>query len=429
MAVSIPFAISTLSQPLLGAVDTAVMGRLEDASYLGGVAIGAMIFNTMYWLVGFLRVSTSGFSAQSLGSRDGEDKYYAYFRPILISLAISLILLLLQSPIKLLAIMAYDPDPNVIPHIHTYYDIVIWGAPMVLTGYVNLGWCMGRKLVRETLFLQISTNLLNIGLDVFFVMGLDMEVAGVAWATLISQTVGCCIAFWVMSKKLQLSRILELKAAILDRAAMRKLVGMNSDLMIRTLCLLSMLNMFLAKSSSLGLEVLAANAVLMQTHHLIAYTFDGLANATSVFAGKSVKENDLAEFHNIFRITNLHCMILALAWSLFIMLGGEYLLLFFTDLPHIISLSRQYLIWLAIYPLVIAIGLTYYGIYVGATHVSPVRNSMLVAMAGFLAVYFGGIPLWGNHGLWLAFIVFSALRSLYLLWYRPRLERVAFSQT
>ena len=190
LAIAIPFTLSTVTQPLLGAVDAAVVGRLESAAYIGGVAIGTVIFNTLYWLFGFLRVSTSGFSAQSLGTHNDDDRYFAYFRPVAVALMISAVFILLQYPIIHGAMAIYKPDPEVARHAVIYFNILIWGAPFVLIGYVNLGWLMGRKRVKETLFLQVSTNVINIILDILFVWVFKMEVAGVAWATLISQTYG-----------------------------------------------------------------------------------------------------------------------------------------------------------------------------------------------------------------------------------------------
>ena len=206
LAIAVPFIVSTVTQPLLGAVDTAVVGRLESASYIGGVAIGTVIFNTLYWLFGFLRVSTSGFSAQSLGSRNPDDLYYAYFRPCVLALAIGLLFVLFQVPVIRIAMGIYRPDPDVARHAETYFRILVWGAPCVLINWVSLGWLMGRGHVKESLFLQISANVLNIVLDILFVVFFKMEVAGVAWATLISQGYGFSLGMYFISKRIRLSK-------------------------------------------------------------------------------------------------------------------------------------------------------------------------------------------------------------------------------
>jgi len=161
LAVATPFVVSTVTQPLLGAVDTAVLGHLDDAAFMGGVAIGAVIFNTLYWLLGFLRVSTSGFAAQSLGTKNDKDSLYAFLRPALIAVTLSLFFILLQTPIKECAHAVFNTDADIWNSVAIYYDILIWGAPFVLIGYVNLGWLMGKKLIKETLYLQVSMNVIS----------------------------------------------------------------------------------------------------------------------------------------------------------------------------------------------------------------------------------------------------------------------------
>ena len=428
LALAGPFIVSTITQPLLGAMDTAVIGRLDDPAYIGGVALGAVVFNTLYWIVGFLRVSTSGFAAQSLGSLNEQDKYFAYFRPVIIALAIGATIVILQSAIKAAALWIYHPEPNVTPHVIEYFNIVIWGAPLVLTGYVNLGWLMGRRLVRETLILQISTNVLNIVLDLIFVLVLEWGVTGVAWATLIAQAYGLTIGLIIISRKLQISRLAQWRADLMEKRAVKRIMSVNSDLMIRTFCLLTMTNMFMAKSSQLGVEMLAANAVLFQVQYLTAYFFDGLANATSVFSGKNAQEGNLTDFRTTIRITTFYIVILGLALTMALALGHNELLGLFTDLPDVLALCRQHIAWLLIFPLVIGVGLVYYGLFTGSTHTGPVRNSMLVALAVFVGTYFSAVPLWGNHGLWLSFILFSLTRSVYLAWRTPALIRTLFPE-
>ena len=427
LALALPFMASSVTQPLLGAVDTAVIGRLDDASYIGGVALGAVIFNTLYWVFGFLRVSTSGFSAQSLGSPNEADKYCSYFRPLLISIVLSLTFVVLQGPIIDLALWTYNPDPAVVPHVITYFDIVIWGAPLVLTGYVNLGWLMGRSLVRESVLLQVSANVLNIVLDLLFVLVFEMGVAGVAWATLIAQLSGCVLGFYIIARRLEFAKALAFKADLLNRAALKKIMGVNSDLMIRTCCLLTMINMFMAKSSDLGVEVLAANAVLFQMHYILAYFFDGLAAATNIFAGKSAKQQNLDDFKQTIHLTTIHTVVMGLVLGLVVFLFNDSLLKLFTNLEDVISRCKLFVNWVALYPLVTGVSLAYYGFYTGATYTGPVRNSLLLALLVFLAAYFGFIPLMGNHGLWLAFILFSLVRSLVLFQQKNRLMRAVFS--
>lgn len=427
LSLAIPFTISTVTQPLLGAVDTAVVGRLDSPTFIGGVAIGTIIFNTLYWLFGFLRVSTSGFSAQSLGSNTPDDIYYAYFRPVAIALVISLAFVLLQQPIILGAMHLYQADPEVSRHAISYFNILIWGAPMVLVSYVNLGWLMGRKHVKESLFLQISTNVINIVLDVLFVMVFKFDVAGVAWATLISQTYCLFLGLLLISRKIKIASIKHYYSGLLEWAAMKKMIGVNTDLLIRTACLLTMTNMFVAKGSSLGPSFLAANAILFQIQYIIAYIFDGLANAGSVFVGKAVGENNLGDFKRTVRISNVHVVLLATLTSLIVLTFQQPILSCFTDLEEVLLLCREYMAWIILFPFVMGLGLVYAGFFTGATFTAPVRNSLILALPVFLAVYYLAIPSLHNHGLWLAFTLFSLCRSGVLLACKNQLITSVFS--
>lgn len=421
LSLAIPFIISTVTQPLLGAVDTAVVGRLEHPSYIGGVAIGAIIFNTLYWLFGFLRVSTSGFSAQSLGTQNEKDSYYSYFRPILIAVIISSLFILLQVFIKNIAIYIYNPEPNVAINAINYFNILIWGAPCVLIGYVNIGWLMGRKYVKETLFLQVSTNLLNIILDIVLVMFLNMGIVGVAYATLISQVYGFIIGSYIISTKINLFKISNYREELLNRSALKKIMGVNADLMVRTVCLLIMTNMFIAKGTEFGTVVLAANSVLYQIQYITSYIYDGLSNASSIFAGKCVGENNVKEYREVINISNVCTVILSIILSVSILLFKDPIISIFTNLENVIYLCKEYVIWLVVFPFVIGIGMVYYGVFTGSTYTAPIRNSMIISLIVFVVAYFTAIPYYKNHGLWLSFILFSLTRSVVLFLYKKQL--------
>lgn len=427
LSLAIPFTIATVTQPLLGVVDTAVVGRLESPTFIGGVAIGTVVFNTLYWLFGFLRVSTSGFSSQSLGSDDPRDIYYAFLRPCVIALLIGVTFVLLQRPIILGAMYLYQPTPEITEQSTIYFNILIWAAPMVLVSYVNLGWLMGRKHIKASLFLQVSTNLLNIFLDILFVLVFKLEVAGVALATVIAQSYCFLLGLVLVSRKLDFTSVWRYLAGIFEWTAMKKMIGVNTDLLIRTACLLTMTNMFVAKGSSMGPSFLAANAILFQLQYIIAYLFDGLANASSVFVGKAVGENNLNDFNRTVRISNVHIVLLASLTSVLTFIFQEPILLCFTDLEQVLILCREYIYWVLAFPFVMGLGLVYYGFFTGATFTAPVRNSLILALLVFLAVYYLAIPTLHNHGLWLAFTLFSLCRSGVLLACKKQLINSVFS--
>lgn len=422
LAIAIPFIISTITQPLLGAVDTAVIGRLGNSSYIGGVAIGTVIFNTMYWLFGFLRVSTSGFSAQSLGSNSEKDTYFAYFRPALIGILISTVFIILQKPILMGALAIYKPENVVLEGAVSYFSILIWGAPFVLLGYVNLGWIMGRKLIKETLFLQISANVINIVLDLLFVTKFNLGVKGVAYATLIAQAYSFVLGYLIISKKIDFSKVSKFKNELVSKKEFKKIMGVNLDLMIRTICLLTMTNMFVARGNRFGADILAANAVLFQIQYIMSYLFDGFANASSIFAGKAFGAKNFEEYRLTIKFTYISILVTGLALSVAMILFRIPIIAIFTDLASVIKIAEIYSIWLIIFPLIIGIGLVYYGIFSGISYTEPVKNSMVMSLGLFLITYFIFVPKFGNHGLWFAFIMFSLGRSVFLYIYKGKME-------
>ncbi|GAU76571.1 MATE family efflux transporter [Fusibacter sp. 3D3] len=426
LSLAIPLILSTVTQPLLGAVDTAIIGRLDNSAYIGGVAIGAVIFNTIYWLFGFLRVSTSSFSAQSYGSQKASDTYYAYFRPLMIAGIVGLVFVLFQGILAKGAVLIYNPDSEVIEYAMTYFRILIWGAPCVLIGYVNIGWLMGRKHVKETLFLQISANVLNIVLDAVFVLHFKMGIAGVAYATLISQAYSFLLGSVMISKKIDLLKAKAYWEGMVDRQAIKDMMRVNRDLMIRTTCLLIMTNMFMNKGSELGTDILAANAVLFQIQYIISYIFDGLSNASSIYTGKSVGEGNQGAFKAVMEISSFYTIIFCFLLSGVSVAFQSGIIGLFTNIESVIMLCKTYFIWIVIFPYVIGIGMVYYGIYTGSTFTGPVRNSLIIALGIFVLTYMFAIPKWGNHGLWLAFILFSLTRSVVLVAYKNKLFQKTF---
>lgn len=424
LAIAIPFVISTVTQPLLGAVDTAVLGRLDDAAFMGGVAIAAVIFNTLYWLLGFLRVSTSGFAAQSLGTQSEQDKLFALLRPSIIAVFISLFFILFQTPIKDGAKVLFDTDSEVWQSAVIYYDILIWGAPFVLIGYVNLGWLMGRRLIKETLYLQISMNVINIILDIVLVLYYDMGVYGVAYATLFSQAFGFLLGIYLITRQLSFRTIFSKHSDLFEKKTFSRIIGVNTNFLIRTICLLIMTNLFISKGSSFGKEVLAANAVLFQLQYIIAYLYDGFANASSVFAGKALGEKSLKSFKNLVKISNISTLYLTILCVSIMSFFSTELILLFTNIEEVIKIAQTYSLWLILFPIAIGHGLTFAGLYNGVTLTAPVRDSLIIALLVFLITYTFAIPIWGNHGLWLAFILFSLTRSITFIIFLKSIENI-----
>ena len=301
------FTLSTLTVPLLNSVDTAVVGNLSNPVFIGGVTLGGTIFNTIYWLFGFLRVSTSGYSAKAFGESNRKEEITVLVRPMIISILLGIFFVLFQKPILWGFTHFFDADREITKYIAVYFNILIWGAPFVLLNYTFLGWIMGRKEIKKCLVLQLMTNFINIALDIYFVKVMKMDVAGVAVATLISQITTTLLSVFIILKTFSLKEILHninLKE-IFDKAEVKKVGAVNLDLVLRTVCLLVTTNLFLEKAAHNGKIILAANSILFQVQYLMSYIFDGFANASSVFSGIAVGEKDFRKLKWVMQVVGM----------------------------------------------------------------------------------------------------------------------------
>lgn len=414
LGITIPFMLSTMTQPLMGAVNTAVMGQLPDPKYIAAVALGAILFNSIYWFFGFLRVSTSGYAAQALGSGSREASMLAFLRPLFIAFFVSCCCIILQKPILEAYLNLVAPAADVAILCIAYYDVLIWGAPLVLFNYVSLGWLMGQTRVRASVFMQISSNVLNMFLSCWFVFGLELGIEGVAWATLLSQLYGAVIGCLLMRiygdfdyRHFEYSKVVE-------PSALFKMLAVNANLMIRTACLLTVNNIIAAAGASLGTVVLAANAVLFQLKDIMSFLVDGMANGASIFSGRALGQKNKALFWQTLRMTYKWLLVLILILVAGFAASGSFWINCFTDIQEVAALASAYQNYVLVYPLIAGIGLALYGIYTGATCTAPVRNMMLVALAVFWPVERVLVPLWGNDGLWTAFLIFVGMQSLIL---------------
>ena len=419
LKLALGFTLSTLTTPLLNSVDTAVVGNLSNPVFIGGVTLGGTIFNTIYWLFGFLRVSTSGYSAKAFGENNEKEEITVLIRPVLISLILGFLFVIFQKPILWGFIHFFDAGKEITKYIEVYFNILIWGPPFVFLNYTFLGWIMGRKEIKKCLILQLMTNIVNIFLDLYFVEVLGMDVAGVAVATLISQIMTTLLSIFIILRTFSLKKILHninLKE-IFDRSEMKKVGAVNSDLVLRTVCLLVATNLFLEKAAHNGKIILAANSILFQVQYLMSYIFDGFANASSVFSGIAAGEKNFRKLKWVMRKSIQFCVIISIFLSTAFVFGGKKLLLFYTKNAEVINIANQYKIWIIIFPLVVSFGLVIYGNFTGTTETEYIRNSMIQALIVFLIFYFAGTAINQNHGLWLSFIVFSLARSVFLIRY------------
>ncbi|WP_332696830.1 MATE family efflux transporter [Halalkalibacter lacteus] len=423
LMLAVPLIVSTLTTPLLGAVDTAVVGHLNNPSYIGGVAVGALIFNTLYWLLGFLRVSTTGFSAQAHGTKNENEIQITFLRPLMIAVVVGILFILFQVPIKTAAISLINPSAQVARLAELYFDIRIWGAPFALLNYVILGWLIGTSRVKLALVLQVFMNVLNIVLDVLFVLVFSYGVAGVAAASLISEICGALIGVGIFLLIYKL-RDLRKSEGIFTKAPFIKMLKMNRDLFIRTACLLTVFTVFTAQGAKMGEITLAVNAILLQIQFIIAYFFDGISNATSILVGRAVGEKNKRLYKRTIKLSAFWGFVASASLAAVLFIGKEAVIPLFTSIDSVQQQTNLYLIWMLLFPIAIFWGIQLNGIFSGATEAAPIRDSLIISMFVFLVCVWLFIPIWGNHGLWLAFTLFSLSRSLSLWVYLPRLQKV-----
>ena len=423
LGLTVPFMLSTMTQPLMGAVNTAVMGQLPDPKYIAAVSLGAILFNNLYWLFGFLRVSTTGYAAQAFGAADRELGTLAFFKPLVLALLISLACIVFQKPIleSYLAMIGAAPEVNAL--CREYYYILIWGAPLVLGNYVALGWLMGQTRVRASVFMQVSMNVLNMALSIWFVFGLHMDIVGVAFATLLSQLYGGVISVVLMYyygefdyKNLPWGELLDWRTFI-------GMLKVNVNLMIRTACLLTVNNIIAAVGASFGTVVLAANAVLLQLKDIMSYLIDGMANGAAIFSGRAVGAKSGAGLDAAIRMTFKWLVVLAVILMGVYAAGNEFFIRLFTNLDEVVAMALTYNVFVLFYPVCAGIGMVLYGVFCGATRTAPVRNMMLLALAVFYLLQWQLVPMIGNSGLWLALLGFMAAQSVILLYYLKSLRK------
>lgn len=412
----IPFVLSTMTQPLLGAVDTAVAGRLNDPAYIAGVSVGSVVFNTIYWIFGFLRVNTTSLSAIALGSGKKEDRAFAFFQPLFIALTIAFIILILQKIIILYCKNAFDLETKAFDSLNIYYNILIWGAPFLLSNYVMLGWLMGQRKIKASLTMQITGNVLNMILDIIFALILNMEVFGIALATLISQIVSFLIGLLFVIKYGNFGKInLKKLKKIGNFSKIKDSLYSNLYLMLRTVCLIIQINIFTAKSSSLGTIAISSNSILLQIQSVISYMFDGIANTSSVYSGKSFGAKDLNLLkETIIKNIKYSFIFIIILTSIYLIFNKNFINLF-TDNLEVLNYSYKYYFWVALYPLVSAVGLTFYGIFTGASFNKPVFISTFLSLCLFLAVLFLTFDKFKNNGLWISLLAFYFGRSVFLI--------------
>lgn len=411
---AIPMVLSNITIPLLGLVDAAVIGHLEHAWYLGGVALGSTVISVTFWLLGFLRMSTTGLTAQVFGADNRAGLARVWLQGMLMALGFAAVFLLLHRFIADGVFGFSSASAEVKLYAQQYFVIRAWSAPASLVNFVLLGWLLGTQNSRAPMWMVIITNVVNIVLDLLFVLGLGWKVQGVALASVIADYSGMGFGLWCVWRY-WLQHQLPSPLALLRESTqgLSRFVRLNRDIFLRSLCLQAAFSFMTFQGAAFGDQTVAANAVLMSFLMMISYGMDGFAYAMEAMVGKAIgakSETQLkaAMIGSAFWSVVI-CLLLTLAFGWY----GSALIRLITDISAVQQTAQVYLPWLVAMPLTSMWCFLLDGIFIGATKGREMRNSMFVAACTFFVVFYG-VAFWGNHALWLAMLSFMAMRGLSL---------------
>lgn len=411
-----PMIISNLSVPLIGLVDTAILGHLESAHYLAAVAVGSSILSFLYWGFGFLRMGTTGTAAQAFGAQRHNQNRLILGKSIILGSLLGLLIILLSPLLLKLGFYLIAPPVGAEALASNYASIRIFSAPAVLINYAIIGWLIGQQNTRWPLLITLFTSLLNILFDCLFIIVLDMKSEGAAIATLIAEYSGCGLALFLLTQTLKKTPGKLNKPPLYQWRSYSQLININSHLFIRTLTLLACLSFFTAQGANYGDTLLAANTILMNLVLLVSFGLDGFAHAAEALTGDAIGKRQQSTFNRVCLTCSKYSLVTAGIFTVLFAFLGEQLIATMTSLPSVQQQALIYLPWLIALPLVSVWSYLLDGIFIGATQTKAMRNTMLIsAMLVYLPCWLLTRH-WHNHGLWFAFICFNAARGLSLGW-------------
>lgn len=422
--VAIPIVISNATYPILGLVDTGVVGQLGEAAPIGAVGIGAIILSGFYWMFGFLRMGTSGLVAQARGAGDAPETGAILMRGIIIGITAGLLMFLLQVPLFWGAFQIAPATAEVEGLANSYMSIRVWGAPASIALYAITGWLIAMERTRAVLLLQLWMNGLNIVLDLWFVLGLDMGVEGVATATIIAEWSGLALGLWLCLPAFGGDQWRDW-GRIFDRIKVRRMMVVSGDIMLRSMLLKASFMTFLFIGAGMGNITLAANQILMQFVEITAYALDGFAFAAEAMVGSALGAKNRAALRRAAILSSQWALVGAVILTLTFAVFGPLIINLMTTATDVRIEAKVYLWWMIIFPLIGLPSWMFDGIFIGATHTRDMRIAMLQSTIVYVAILFVLVPIMGNHGLWLSLMIFDLVRALTLWRYYPALEAAA----
>jgi len=422
LSIALPVMLSNASTPLIGVVDTGVVGQIPDPAYIGAVAVGSLIFTFVFWAFGFLRMGTTGLTAQALGASNADEIASNLGRALLIAVAVGASLIVLQWPIREAAFALLGGSARVETLARAYFDIRIWAAPATLANYALLGWFIGLGRTDIGLVLQLVLNLTNMALDALFVLGFGWDVRGVALGTLGAEYLAAALGILLAWRFLGAIGGCISIAKLLAPEPLRRTIAVNGDIMLRSLALIMVFVWFMAQGARQGDVILAANAVLMHFISVAAYFLDGLAFAAEALVGRAIGARHRAGLVAAARLTTIWAAGVAVAVVCVLWFSGAWLIDLMTVDGGARAAARAYLPWAALAPLLGVWAFQLDGIFIGATHTAQMRDAAIITVIIYLTAWWLLRP-YGNHGLWAALYVQYLARIGTLLFYYPGLLR------
>ncbi len=412
LRLAVPNIIANLTVPLLGMVDLFIVGHLSSESYIGAIAVAATIFNFIYWNFSFLRMGTSGFTAQAYGAGDRTEAGRVLLRSLAVAAGAAAILLILQQPILRTALAIVKTEGDTGDYVARYFGIYIWSVPAVLCFYACNGWFIGMQDARTPMFLSIGINLVNILTSLLLVFYFNMEIEGVALGSLFAQYCGAAACLVAIRRKYPGSLPMNVRRTDFNRDRFRPFFRVNRDIYLRTLCLIAVTTFFTSASARFGETTLSVNTLMMHTFFLFSYVMDGFAHAAEALTGRFAGAGRPDKLRSLIRTLFGWGFGLAAIFTIGYCFLSEDLFRFLTDKEAILTRITPYLFWIFLIPLAGFAAFLWDGIYIGLTRSRARRNSMFAAMVVFFLLYYSLEPRWGNHGLWTAFIGYLAARGI-----------------
>lgn len=420
-ALAAPMILSNISVPLVALVDSTVIGHLPHAHQLGAVAVGASLYIYLAWMMGFLRMGTTGFAAQAAGRGDGTALRQILVQGLLLGLGLSLFLAAIALPFSRVALSVMQPSPELHDMTLAFFHNRLFGLPASLASYALVGWFLGAQNARAPLAILLTTNLMNIALNLWFVLGLDWGVVGSARASVIAEWSGALLGLWLTRGALRAYPGKMAWGALRVWQNWKPLLGVNRDIFIRSLLLQSVFFAITVQGARLGDATVAANALLLNGLLLTAHALDGLAHAVEALCGHAIGARDRTALRRSMVVACGWSLLASALFALLFLLGGHWFVEMQTDIASVRETAFQYLPYLAVLPLIAVWSYLLDGLFIGATRAREMRNAMLLSVAIAFPVAWA-LQGDGNHGLWISFLLFMVLRSGILGLYATRIR-------